>query len=80
MKKITLMAWAATLMDPAPCRNTVLKWRKEGRIVPMPVWEGRAYYVVPTAKLMPIARAQHSKQTNASRSHSGTKPRLADRI
>lgn len=73
MKKIALMAWAATVMDPAPCRNTVLKWRKEGRISPMPEWMGRGYFVVPTARLLldrsppkrePKQKAQRQKLTD----------------
>ena len=50
--KIKLMDWASRLMSPAPCRNTVLKWRAQGRISPAPKWEGRGYFVEENAKLL----------------------------
>lgn len=48
MLKLTL--WAERNFNPAPHRNTLLTWAKDGKIYPLPVKLGTAYYVDEDAK------------------------------
>jgi hypothetical protein len=49
-KLMTLQAWAETLFGKnKPHRNTLLSWRRNGRIVPLPIKCGRQYFVEPSA-------------------------------
>ncbi|WP_250481855.1 MULTISPECIES: excisionase [unclassified Caballeronia] len=49
-KLVTLDQWAEALFGAAkPHRNTLLNWRKNGRIVPQPIKCGAKYFVEPTA-------------------------------
>ena len=43
-KMISLKKWAERL-DPSPHPNTLLNWRREGKIIPCPIKLGRSYYV-----------------------------------
>lgn len=47
--KIKLKAWAVKNFDPAPHRNTLQNWIKNGHISPLPVFIGRSYWVEDTA-------------------------------
>ena len=51
--KIMLKEWTARNFSPAPHKNTVVKWVKEGRIFPVPIFIGRAYFVEETAQYLP---------------------------
>ena len=49
-KLMTLDAWAQRLFgDAKPHRNTLLNWRRNGRIVPAPIKCGSRYFVEPNA-------------------------------
>jgi hypothetical protein len=49
-KLVTLEVWAERLFgDARPHRNTLLNWRKNGRILPAPIKCGSRYFVEPTA-------------------------------
>ncbi|MDR8395531.1 excisionase [Paraburkholderia sp. USG1] len=49
-KLMTLEAWAERLFGEAkPHRNTLLNWRRNGRIVPQPIKCGGRYFVEPDA-------------------------------
>ena len=47
--KIPLRDWAARNFFPAPHKNTLCAWVREGRISPAPSFIGRAYWVEATA-------------------------------
>ena len=42
---LKLKVWAEKNFCPPPHRNTLITWAKCGRIYPMPVFIGNAYYV-----------------------------------
>lgn len=49
-KLVTLEDWAERLFGAAkPHRNTLLNWRRNGRILPAPIKCGSRYFVEPTA-------------------------------
>jgi hypothetical protein len=49
-KLVSLDQWAEALFGAEkPHRNTLLNWRKNGRIVPQPIKCGTKYFVEPTA-------------------------------
>ena len=67
--KILLRDWAARNFSPAPHKNTICNWVREGRISPAPVFIGRAYWVESTARYI----ADKTEDTRK-------RPRLLDRI
>lgn len=71
--KIRLTEWAARNFSPAPCRNTIGNWIRQGRIAPAPVFIGRAYWVDADAKYI-------ADRTEAPKRPDLRKPRLIDRI
>lgn len=75
--KIMLKEWAARNFSPAPHRNTLVNWIKEGHISPMPVFIGRAYFVEETAKYV-TDKIEAPKRPDLRREN--RKPRLVDRI
>lgn len=83
--KITMAEWAKRSFSPAPCRNTLCKWRKLGMISPAPVFLGKAYYVEENARYVggevsaprrPDIAEMHSQK----RKKLSGKSRLIDRI
>jgi len=48
--KLTL--WAERNFMPPPHRNTLVNWAKSGKIYPLPVFVGSAYYVDENAKFI----------------------------
>lgn len=49
-KLVPLEVWAEQLFgEYAPHRNTLLNWRRNGRILPVPIKCGSRYFVEPTA-------------------------------
>lgn len=77
--KILMRDWAAKNFSPAPCRNTLSNWIKAGRISPMPVFIGRAYYVEETAKYVSDGKLAPARP-DLKRDNNKPKQRLADRI
>jgi len=75
--KILLKDWAARNFDPAPCRNTLGNWIRSGRIYPLPVFIGRAYWVEESAKYI-ADRTEAPKRPDLLREN--RKRRLGDRI
>lgn len=75
--KIMLKEWGARNFSPAPHKNTLVNWIKAGRIYPVPVFIGRAYFVEETAKYLdePKLAPQRPDLKRENR-----KSRLADRI
>lgn len=50
-KLITLEAWAQDQYgEDAPHINTLRRWARDGRIMPVPEKHGRTYYVKPDAR------------------------------
>lgn len=70
--KIMLKDWAARNFSPAPCKNTVTAWLKAGKIAPMPVFIGRAYFVEEDARYI-ADRLEAPKRPDLRR-------RLADKM
>lgn len=75
--KITLSEWAARNFSPAPHRNTLTKWLGEGRIYPLPVFIGRAYYVDENARYV---GNEHRAPARPDLTKKPEKQRLTDRI
>jgi hypothetical protein len=49
-KLVSLEQWAELIFgDKKPHRNTLLNWRRDGRIVPQPIKCGGRYFVEPHA-------------------------------
>jgi hypothetical protein len=49
-KLISLSEWASRRYNPAPHPNTLRRWVREAKIVPVPKKHGRAYYVEEDAR------------------------------
>lgn len=48
---IDLLTWAkATFGEKAQHINTLRRWARDGRIIPLPTKVGKTWFVVPTAK------------------------------
>lgn len=75
--KIQLKEWGRLNFSPAPCRNTLSNWVKAGRISPMPVFIGRAYYVESSAKYI-ADKMEAPKRPDLTRENRTI--RLAERI
>ena len=75
--KIKLKDWAARNFYPAPCRNTIGAWVREGRIAPSPVFIGRSYWVEDNAKY--IADCMEAPKRPDLR-RENRKLRLVDRV
>lgn len=50
--KVKLKIWAEKNFNPAPCKRTLVKWAKDGKIYPSPTFIGNAYYVEESARYM----------------------------
>ena len=74
---IRLSEWAARTISPAPHKNTLVNWIKAGRIYPLPVFIGRAYYVEESAKII-ADRTEAPARPDLTRDN--RKHRLVDRI
>ncbi|WP_053937831.1 excisionase [Amantichitinum ursilacus] len=75
--KITLAEWAARNFMPAPCRQTLYKWRKEGRISPAPQFCNRNYWVDDKAQLVGLTAAAPTRKRQPKKTAA---PRLVERI
>ncbi|HJW23922.1 MAG TPA: excisionase [Rhodocyclaceae bacterium] len=79
--KIPLTEWAARNFDPPPHRNTLMKWRAEGYISPLPIYIGRSYYVDENARFVGGKKdAPKRPDLKAKRLRSGEKLSLVERI
>ena len=54
--KIKLKLWAEKNFNPAPHRNTIVNWLKDGRISPAPEFIGRSYFVDENARYVGASR------------------------
>lgn len=75
--KIMLKEWGKRNFSPAPHKNTIVNWIREGRISPAPVFIGRAYFVEETAQYLADKRQAPSRPDLRKENR---KPRLVDRI
>lgn len=79
--KIPLSDWVARNFSPPPNRKTVSKWRKEGRICPVPIFIGRGYFVEETARFICEEKSAPPRPDLALRNRKpGVKSKLVERI
>ncbi|WP_092459707.1 excisionase [Pseudomonas sp. NFACC45] len=64
MSKLTLTEWANDHFRTPPSSNTLRKWAREGRIIPLPIKHGRNYYVESNARYREPAQLDRTTGSN----------------